>query len=492
MKLAWPAARTAGRTCLLGLVVAAYGCNELPTEVSPTVEPQMAATMAANSTIDLKVVRFTGGTGSVLVSSGIPLAPGLLRQGQSGQVRLLVSGVEQPVHIKELKGFHVDGSLRSILLQFKYAVPTGGMNAQLVIGQSRTKTALPLGPATYPYGKPLPAAAALPSSPAYLISTGIVGRGTLAPDGFNPTYETNFSTYGDPKWSKFYSKYGTSITVSDANNFNYYDRAYIYYAWWVRTGNPEYWRRAAYYEAAYRDRYIRAVNYNLQPHNLHIDGIEAHYLLTGDTASFTAVRKIAHSYYGLWMSHIGSLTSKYNANRIQARVLDTYMTAARLDIRHHDYHAASRKALTLILGTQRSDGSYRFITSCQEQLNFMTGLLNDALVEYYEVIAPDPRIPTAIRRSLDFLWNTQWLPASGGFKYISGYCSKQGTTKPAPDLNMLIVSPFGWYAKHSGLSGYRTKGDQVFIEGVKRAWLVGEKHFNQNYRASYRYLFYRR
>jgi hypothetical protein len=489
MKLAWMPTRTAGRACLLGLVVAAFGCDELPTEVSRPEAPLMAVA-AANSTIDLTVVRFAGGTGTVLVSSGIPLAPGMLRAGQSKQVRLLVNGHEQPVFVKQLKGFHQDGSLRSILLQFRYPVASAGMSAQLVLGQNRTTADLSAGPATYPHKSPLPAAAALPSSPAYLISTGLVGRVMLAPDPYSPAFESNFATYGNPKWSSYLSKYG-SISASDANDLNYYDRAFIYYAWWVRTGNPEYWRRAAYLESAYRDRYLKANNYNIQPHDLHIDGIEAHYLLTGDTASFTAVRKVAHQYYNLWMSHIGSLSSKYNANRIQARVLDAYMTAARLDIRHHDYQAASRKALTLILGTQKSDGSYRFMTSCQQQLNFQTGLLNDALVEYYEVIDPDPRIPTAIKRSLDFLWNTQWLPGSGAFKYISAYCASQGSAKAAPDLSMLIVSPFGWYAKLTGQSAYRTRGDQVFNEAVKRAWLVGEKHFNQNYRSSFHYLYYR-
>ena len=489
MMLAWTPTRSAVRACLLGLLVVAFGCDELPTEPALPEAPLLTVVAAAN-TIDLEVVRFAGGTGTVLVSSGIPLAPGMLRSGQSKQVRLLVNGTEQSVFVKQLKGFHLDGSLRSILLQFRYAVPAGGMSAQLVFGQNRTTTDLALGPATYPYKNPLPAAAALPSSPAYLISTGVAGHATLAPDPFNGTFESNFSTYGDPKWTSYYSKYG-SISAYDANQLNYYDRAFIYYAWWIRTGNAEYWRRAAYLESAYRDRYIRANNYNLQPHNLHIDGLEAHYLLTGDTASFTAVRKIAHQYYNLWMSHIGSLTSKYNANRIQARVLDAYMTAARLDIRHHDYQAASRKALTLILGTQKSDGSYRFITSCQQQLNFQTGLLNDALIEYYEVIDADPRIPTAIKRSLDFLWNTQWLPGSGAFKYISAYCASQGSAKAAPDLNMLIVTPFGWYSKLAGQSAYRTRGDQVFNEAVKRAWLVGEKHFNQNYRSSFHYLYYR-
>jgi hypothetical protein len=60
------------------------------------------AVAAANSTIDLTVVRFAGGTGTVLVSSGFPLAPGMLRAGQSKQVRLLGNGQEQPVFVKEL------------------------------------------------------------------------------------------------------------------------------------------------------------------------------------------------------------------------------------------------------------------------------------------------------------------------------------------------------------------------------------------------------
>jgi hypothetical protein len=54
---------------------------------------------AANSTIDLTVVRFAGGTGTVLVSCGIPLAPGMRRAGQSKLVRLLVNGDEHPVFV---------------------------------------------------------------------------------------------------------------------------------------------------------------------------------------------------------------------------------------------------------------------------------------------------------------------------------------------------------------------------------------------------------
>ncbi len=468
-----------------------FACQETPMGVDPVAGPQMEVTAAASNTIDLNVVRFSGGSNQVLVSSGIPLAQGMLTPGQSDRVRLMINGTEKPIDIQVLRGRHRDGSVRSVLVQFRHAVPAGGMRAQLVIGQSRTTTDITVAQPTYTYTRPLPQAAALPSSPAYLISTGIFGKTTTAPDAFNARYESNFYTYGDNKWNRFISKYGSSLTVWDAENANYYDRAYIDFAWWARTGDEAQWRRAIHYLIAYRELFLKPRGYRVPPAEVNIDGLEAHYLLTGDGTSHNAVRVLAHEFYRIWLPVIGSLSSKYTANRIQARALDAYMTASRLDIRQHDYASVSRQALTRILGTQRADGSYRFKSSCQQQLNFQTGLLNDALVEYYEVIAPDSRIPGAIRRSLDFLWNTQWLPAQAAFKYISGYCSSQGSPKAAPDLNMLIVSPFGWYAQHSGQTKYRQHGDIVFNGGVQRAWLNGEKQYNQNYRSSYRYLFYR-
>ena len=47
-------------------------------------------------------------------------------------------------------------------------------------------------------------------------------------------YEANFASYGDQHWANEGTTWGD----------DYYDRANIFYAWWVRTGNAEYWRRA--------------------------------------------------------------------------------------------------------------------------------------------------------------------------------------------------------------------------------------------------------
>jgi len=79
----------------------------------------------------------------------------------------------------------------------------------------------------------MPAAVALPTSPSYLVSTEVVGQtitraaAPTSPAAF-PTYESNFVTYGNQHWA------------SEAGNWNYdyYDRALIWYAWWVRTGDP--------------------------------------------------------------------------------------------------------------------------------------------------------------------------------------------------------------------------------------------------------------
>ena len=230
----------------------------------------------------------------------------------------------------------------------------------------------------------------------------------------------------------------------------------------------------------------------IQPHDSQIEGLELHYLLTGDTISRYAVQRLADRFYTVWHGVIGDPNNKYMENRIQARVLDAYVTAHRIGVRNRDFATASRQALTKILGTQRSDGSYRFVRLCNHELNYMAGLLNDVFIKYHDHFERDTRIAPAIKRSIDFMWSTQWLPGSGAFKYVSGSCSGVGGTTAAPDLNLLIANGFGWYAKRTGASSYRTKGDAIFNEGVKRAWITGEKQYNENYRASFRYLFYRR
>src|SRR6266851_7195423 len=205
-------------------------------------------------TLALHIVRMDGGTGMALVSNGIPLPQGRLSPDDIGHVKIVVAGQEQPLYAEALGGTYRDGSARALLVQLAYDVAPGvPVQTQLVIGPSVTR-ALPDRP-KMPVTWTMPPAVALPTLPAYLVSTELIGKtiplstSPASPPIFR-TYETNFVTFGDRHWA------------TEAGNwtYNYYDRALIWYAWWVRTGNPDYWRRGAIDAVAYRDQYVVPAN----------------------------------------------------------------------------------------------------------------------------------------------------------------------------------------------------------------------------------------
>jgi hypothetical protein len=62
---------------------------------------------------------------------------------------------------------------------------------------------------------------------------------------------------------------------------------------------------------------------------------------------------------------------------------------------------------------------------------------------------------------------------------------------PAPDLNNIIVTGFGWTYQQTGQSAYRANAEAIFAGAVSQAWLAGSKQFNENYTTSFHYLRYR-
>lgn len=430
--------------------------------------------------IPLTIVRLDSSSGIALVSSGIPLPSGLLGAADVNKVTLLINGKEQPLYIEALGRPYNDGSLRSILLQFSVD-PAIQPNAELWIGNLRLtpdQTKVPTAA--------IPAAAALPSDAAYLAATSIVGTTipvTASPSSpaFFTKYEEAFRTYGDKRWP----------TEGGVWVHNYYDRALIWYAWWARTGNPEYWRRGTVDALAYRRDYLEANGYQASAHWSQLEGLAIHYLTTGDEQSRYAVGRVGKMFDG----HLRELDLTANVEgRVQARTILAYLTAWRIGALsdERDWTAYVEQAVDKTLSTQRADGSYRFRVWCDEQSNYMTGLVNDALIKVYEEFRPDSRIPAAVRRSLDFTWSSQWLPEQRAFKYLSAPCPDAGGDEAAPDLNMFVGTPFGWYYKISGDATYKTRGDEIFQGAIESAWLDGSKQFNQQYYSSFRYLAYRR
>lgn len=423
-----------------------------------------------------------GGSGNALASSGIPLAPGMLMPADVGKVRVLVGGVEQSIYAEALSGRHKDGSVRSVLVQLAYTVGSSPVAAELAIGSARTTPDRSKAPIT----NGLPAGAVLPTDPTYLASTQIVGP--TIPLSESPTsadffrrYEDDFRGYGDQRWPTEGGNWG----------YTYYDRALIWYAWWVRTGNPEYWRRGTIDALAYRRDYLEANNYGTSPHWSQVEGLDVHYLAIGDEQSRYAIGRMNQALGGN-LPHLSDIAS--TEGRIQARVILALLAGWRVNAPINDgtWEGYLQEAIERTLSTQQSDGSYRFKVWCDQQSNYMTGLVNDALIKTYEQFRPDSRIPAAVQRSIDFTWTTQWLGDQGAFKYMSGPCPNVGNEEPSVDLNMLIGTAYGWYYQISGDTIYRTRGDEIFQSAVAGTWLAGYKQFNQQYYSSFRYLAYRR
>ena len=92
-----------------------------------------------------------------------------------------------------------------------------------------------------------------------------------------------------------------------------------------------------------------------------------------------------------------------------------------------------------------------------------------------------------LERAANDIWDNLWLPSSEAFKYTDRATSTGGM-EPAPDLNLLIAPVFAWLYHQTGNDIHRQRADAIFAGGVKHAYLVNAKQFNQNYRWSFEYL----
>ncbi|MGH7503807.1 MAG: Ig-like domain-containing protein [Longimicrobiales bacterium] len=452
-------------------------------------------------TVDLQIVRLRGGPGIALVSNAIPLPPGVLYPGGEANVHVLVNGNEQAIYAEALAGQFPDGSLRSVLVQFHHSVGSSPITAQFVISTGRTTGSPAKVAVNLTLTAPWPEAVALPTDPNYLMSTRIVGPtvGVAEADAFSPLWQQRFHSVGDPMWAYHLSTY-LSIDHNLSIDRNYYDRSLAYFAYWVRSGDVEAFKRGIHYAVVYRENYTRLYNYKVQPHNLMLEGEALLYTLLGDEAGRRGVSLTAVYLRDAWLAKLSDPTWHYTANRPMARVLEVFITAIKVDAPSGNWPAELRTALTAFLSHQSPDGGYRYPAQCYMSNNFQTGLFNDALIRYWEEFEQDPRIVTALERNNDWMWNTQWVASGGGFKYSEGPCNLPGagaTTAPAPDLNLLMVNAFGFVYQQTRDVKHRQWGDTAFQEGIKRAWLgntpaQGNKQFNQQYRSAFRYFLYRR
>jgi hypothetical protein len=314
-------------------------------------------------------------------------------------------------------------------------------------------------------------------------------------------HEKAFQTFAERRWQS---------DGPDWEEANYYDRAKIFYVWWARTGDEEFLRRADELAVDYRRNYIEANGFRPSAHWSQVAGLALHCVVAGDPKSGEAVGRVA-DFFAIPhnIATLGDLDGETD-NRVQARTLETLLLAWQIkapsvgipDIQPdgsdwgvpggNEWARVLRTALGRILASQSSDGAYRFTQEqCGHNKPFMVGMLNDALIQYHDRFEADPRIVPAVKKSLDYLWERNWDAKRQAFVYLEGPCG-DNDTGPAPDLNNMVLSGFGWVYRETGDTVYRDRGDAVLSGAVKGAWLGGSKQFNQAYTTSYKYAAFRR
>lgn len=425
-------------------------------------------------TIPLTIMRLDGGQGETVVSTGIPLPPGHLGAGDLAMVRLEVGEEERAIHVAPLTGRHPDGSLRAVLVQFRATLDrSSAQRANLLLGPGISRTLPDLQPVPITWAEP--PAVALPTSADYLASTLIVGPSVTnewLQSGAFRAWQVEFERYGEIRWER------DDMSIVDIHQ---YDRSLVWFAAWVRSADPTYWIRGIKAAAAYRE--ISDPHYQWQPHFQEPQGLEIHYLLTGDQRARDAIKEIALFMDLAYRDYIDrDPFREWMDSRIQTRVFLSALIAWRTEVDGKDWGALIREDLDQILSTQSEDGAMRWFSWDEEHSVFMASLLMHSMIKYYTWVEQDERIPLFIKKVLDFVHPRLWTGDSWQYTSVDA--------DPTVDLNQLNALPYAWYGWWSGDSAYKTIAKVAFEAAARDAYLESWKQFNQNYRGAHETAYY--
>lgn len=257
----------------------------------------------------------------------------------------------------------------------------------------------------------------------------------------------------------------------------YYDGARVFYQIADYTRNPAFNACALHELNLYRS-YVVNSNGLIQLWRIFPHGLAMNFQRTGDTLSKTAVEML-HAFSESNMNLYHYTQTSYS--REVSYLINTALVSSSLGNPLGDRFP---EHIELLIG--HFDQWFTSKKGPRPQ-PFMVGLAAEALIDYH-ARTNDPRIPYLIKLACDEMWRVSWIIANQAFLLYF----EDGTSTPAPDLNLLIAPMYGWIYRYTGESKYRAWGDQIFAGGVNGAWLGGGKQFSQNYRWSGKYVEWRK
>lgn len=266
-------------------------------------------------------------------------------------------------------------------------------------------------------------------------------------------------------------------------NATYYDAEWIYYQIADYTGDSRWLDCVRAAEAVFRDSYVNPSNGGIPAYWNFSHGLTEDSLRTEDAASRSAAISLAKNaaYAGDATPLAETAPAAYS--REVAYTIMSYINAEKLG-------EPRRSRLALLVDQALGHIDQWFVSETAPYLRpFMVGLTAQALISYQEQIGDRDMVPV-LEPALNELWERTWLPDSEAFMYTDRYHSTGGT-EPAADLNLLIAPAYAWLYHKTGNDLYRRRADAIFAGGVRQAYLINAKQFNQSYRWSFAYLNWR-
>lgn len=306
------------------------------------------------------------------------------------------------------------------------------------------------------------------------------------------TYLDAFVSEGDFRWA--------ADPAEPAFNRTYYDRSYLWYAFSEAA-------RGDFDQQDYQDTYVYPNNCRLDPRELEPDGLVEHYLRNNDANLLECLRSLAHQQTTFFID-LGWVDGCCWEGRIQERAGLTVMMADAMGAPETDYvwFVEATQVKDGLISTQNPDGSWtppsvQYTATNpptghdgggQVSTNFMAAVGMSYLLRYAEFYDDDVvNIQATVDLGMQWMWDTQWVPSGSGFQFFSAEANTGGTVL-ARDLNMLFVDVFGWLFFKTGDTKWITRGDQVFMGALDNmTYNIGIKQFNQFFRNSWRYLYFR-
>ena len=321
----------------------------------------------------------------------------------------------------------------------------------------------------------------------------------------------NFSGYFDIPSSNYFEawNYDGGRVYQQVSDYDaYYQKDY-------KQSDPSEWQRCTQLAMEpYKDTSIGTnAGFVAEPNQFPF-GMAMAYMRTGDPTYQNAIDLMAHSQA---YNHRYSGSVYAESIRVSAYLMDDRLADELVGFPRNN--AFMLRAVDVMLGYLDQSYNLNFNNPNQQEYDihpFMVGLAMEALITYYELDlaegnTPDARIPLEIKKTLDWLKNTQYIVVppptiSHAFAYGAYDLPRDprwvaGTLYQSTELNDLVSPAYAWYWYKTGDTNSLNLGDDAFQHvwdsangqngGGDGGWTWSVKEYNQVYKWSFDYVRWR-